>query len=661
MSVIRIKSSSLFHSTPSLSGRVWCGAAALLLLALASCVDNHILSPTGAGDEAQPSAIAFAASISPSRTALATRSDGSIVNRLETAFPGPGTTYYQYAGEGVAPTLKAVDYGVGIYGAYTGPYAWHELQTLETTTFANRGTLPSAFSQLQEMAADKERQYSVSKAAILDEYYTAKLFYNQQATIAAPAAGANALTYAPERFWPNNKVGATDTYERATFWAYYPWNAAGNPGQYGVHIVGTDNGVAVAGGMGKVQYTMHPDAAQQSDFMLSEIVPDCSKYSYPLEESTDPDDKGFTPARVPFRFHHMLAQVRLYAFIQGRDRVVYKDEDSDGKDDLADATWFDAQSTGTTIADDLGNVYEKTGTDEVKRRKYGSTTEYDQTLTRADFLDLGLKVPDESKSVRWWRDPDIRNIVDDRNRADIAYTMSFNNIHTSATFSPTVTWDGTKYTTKASYTTEGTLGSATVNHYIMNPYWFRFYNGKRVMLNETYMYDYFEDTPAYRAKSMLDADSIAQAAEQDGVNWKTFRSGMPNVLGYTGNTGFEFTKSGSQATWTAQEICDTRSGKHFNYPPGNILLVVPQQLKDDDVPNITITAHGYQADADGNKTSTPITAKVTINMLQMNIKWESGFIYCYAFLDELMPGDDKVRGPETITVVFDPTRETEQW
>jgi hypothetical protein len=102
---------------------------------------------------------------------------------------------------------------------------------------------------------------------------------------------------------------------------------------------------------------------------------------------------------------------------------------------------------------------------------------------------------------------------------------------------------------------------------------------------------------------MLNADSITQAAKQDGVNWKTFRSGKPNVLGYTGNTGFEFTKSGSQATWTAQEICDTRSGKHFNYPPGNILLVVPQQLKDDDVPNITITAHGYQADADGNKTN----------------------------------------------------------
>ena len=48
-------------------------------------------------------------------------------------------------------------------------------------------------------------------------------------------------------------------------------------------------------------------------------------------------------------------------------------------------------------------------------------------------------------------------------------------------------------------------------------------------------------------------------------------------------------------------------------------------------------------------------------MLQMGIKWESGFIYCYAFVDDLRPGDDKVRGPETITVVFDPSRHTDQW
>ena len=618
------------------------GASLLaLILLLAACADDPTLVSSSDGGEAAASAIAFEGNVVASK--MATRSDGSIVNRLDTQFPGPGTTYYEYAGEGVAPTQKTMNYAIGIYGAYTGQYTWHELQTI---------------------AAKAEGSRTTAEQTALDDHYTANFFYNQKATIAAPAAGKNDLSYVPERFWPNNKVGSTDTYERATFWAYYPWNAAGNPGEYGVHIVTTDKGVATGGGMGKVQYTMHPDASQQSDFMLSEIVPDCSKDRYPLMESSVAADEGYTPKRVPFRFHHMLAQVRLYAFIQGRDRVVYKDEDSDGEDDLADATWFNSQTTGTTIADDLGNVYKKTGDDAVQLLKPG-TGDVVKTLTRAEFLALGLKVPDETKSVRWWRNAAIRNITDDRYRAEISYEMAFNNIHTSATFSPTVTWDGTKYTTKANYTTEGTLGSATVNHYIMNPYWFRFHPqtnpstgkpdpdyGKRVMLNETYMFDYFEDTPAWKTTAMT-TDEQTAALAQDGINWANFRSGAQNVLGYTGNAAL----SGN----TALEVLDARKSKHFNYAPGNIILAVPQTMSDDDVPNITITAHGYQANADGTKSATPLTAKVTINLLQMNIKWESGFIYCYAFLDELQPGDDKVRGPETITVVFDPERITDQW
>ena len=640
-------------------------------VAVLSCTDNHILPSPEEQEDVAGTGIAFEASVVTSK--MATRSDGSIINRLEIEFPGPGTTYYEYAGEGVAPTQKTVDYGIGIYGAYTGQYTWHELQTLATTSFADRASLSVAFPSLSGLGDEDEREFSVMKNNILNDYYTANLFYNQKAAIGAPVgtkvdkvSRSNPLTYTPERFWPNNKLdGSSTNYERATFWAYYPWNAAGNPGEYGVHIVSNENGVTTGGGMGKVQYTMHPDASQQSDFMLSELVADCSKDTYPLQVSTDPADKGFTPKRVPFKFHHMLAQVRLYAFIQGRDRVVYKDEDSDGEDDLADATWFDTQTTDATIVDDLGNVYEKTGADEVKRRKYGSTTEYDKTLTRAEFLALGLKVPDESKSIRWYRNAAIRNITDDRYRAEISYEMAFNNIHTSATFSPTVTWDGTKYTTKANYTTEGTLGSATVNHYIMNPYWFRFKPainamtgqadpeyGKRVMLNENYMFDYFEDTPAWKTTSMTTAEQTAALA-QDGLNWATFRSGAKNVLGYTGSTDL----SGN----TALEVLDSRNSKHYNYPPGNIILAVPQVMDDNDVPNITITAHGYQANADGSKSSTKLTAKVTINMLQMNLKWESGFIYCYAFLDELRPGDDIVRGPETITVIFDHSRITDQW
>ena len=622
-------------------------------VAVLSCTDNYIQPSSEELEDVAGTGIAFEASVVTSK--MATRSDGSIVNRLEIEFPGPGTTYYEYAGEGVTPALKTVDYGIGIYGAYTGPYTWHELQDLADKVAAETAT--------------------TAETQTVKDYYTANLFYNQKGIIGAPVgtkvdkvSRTNPLTYTPERFWPNNRIGATTNYERATFWAYYPWNATGNPGEYGVHIVSNENGVTKGGGMGKVQYTMHPDASQQSDFMLSELVADCSKDTYPLQESTDPADKGFTPKRVPFKFHHMLAQVRLYAFIQGRDRVVYE-QVSDGEggtiDKPADATWFDAQSVGVTITDDLGNVYEKTGTDAVKRCKYGSTTDYDLTLTKDEFLALGLKVPDESKTVRWYRNPEIRNITDDRYRAEISYEMSFNNIHTSATFSPTITYSAGTYTTKANYTTEGTLGSATVNHYIMNPYWFRFKPainamtgqadpeyGKRVMLNENYMFDYFEDTPAWKTTSMT-TDEQTAALAQDGINWATFRSGAKNVLGYTGSTDL----TGN----TALEVLDSRNSKHYNYPPGNIILAVPQVMDDNDVPNITITAHGYQANADGTKSGTKLTAKVTINMLQMNLKWESGFIYCYAFLDELRPGDDIVRGPETITVIFDPSRITDQW
>ena len=48
-------------------------------------------------------------------------------------------------------------------------------------------------------------------------------------------------------------------------------------------------------------------------------------------------------------------------------------------------------------------------------------------------------------------------------------------------------------------------------------------------------------------------------------------------------------------------------------------------------------------------------------MLKMGIKWESGYIYCYAIIDELHPGDDIVRGPESITTVFDTSKWTDQW
>ena len=587
------------------------GEAFIALLLLASCADNHILPPE-VGEGVEQTGIAFISSVQPSLTAVETRADGSLVNRLETQLlPTQERTYYLWDNTKQEVVEKQAQYYVGIYGAFTGNSLW------------------------KDMTSPKP---------------TADFFYNQQATIGTDGK----LSYEPERFWSNNVVDDAVIPSRrayASFWAYYPWNATvSGVGDYGISITTDADGVTTGNGMGKVRFTMHPDAAEQNDFLISDLTADCSKDQYPL---TDDGSGGWTPQRVPLRFHHMLAQVRLYAFIQGRDRVVYKDEDDDGEADVADATWFVAQSDNTTIVDDLGNIYKKTGAAEVTKLKPDGTSI--GTMDKAAFVALGLKVPDETKTVRWWRNAAIRNLADDRYRAEIFYSMSFNNIHTQALYEPTITYDpGTgTYAMKANITTtDAAIGSATVRHYIMNPYWFRFYNGKRVMLNETYMYDYFEDTPAYKATTMTVAE-----IEQDGVDWSSKTS---NCLGYTGKTGTDFATGNN----TALEVLD-RSGayptKHYNYPPGNILLVVPQQLTDDDVPNIVITATGYQANADGTKSDTPITAKVTINMLQMNLKWEAGFIYSYAFLDELMPGDDKVRGPETITVVFDPSRFTDQW
>jgi hypothetical protein len=184
----------------------------------------------------------------------------------------------------------------------------------------------------------------------------------------------------------------------------------------------------------------------------------------------------------------------------------------------------------------------------------------------------------------------------------------------------------------------------------MNPYWFTFQDNKRVRLNDNYMFGYYEDTPVAKQFNATDAatlkaatGSLAAYDDYDGVNW----SGKDDPLGYLS----------SKTEDEKKEIAGRGdySGKHYNYASGNILLMVPQTLSDDDVPNVVITAKGPTT------TGGTATAKVTVNMLKMGISWQSGFIYCYAFLDDLRPGDDKVRGPESITVLFNSKWYTDQW
>lgn len=563
----------------------------------------------------QGDAIAFTSSVVTSQSA--TRSDASIVNLHETWLPESKERSYVSAevnADGtVSTTPTTATYYAGIFGYYMGQKA--------STDFTGIG----------------------------GDQPVADLMFNQKADIGAATfdeAGKlllpNTLHYEPLRFWPNNVVETatpTPQHERCTFWAYYPWNEAVTPALYGIDIS------REAINQGRISFTMNPDASQHVDFMMSDIVTDANKDNHPLRLNAD--SSAYEPTPVQLNLHHMLAQVRLYAFVRGADKMVYQ-KASDGTTDLvADDAWFDSWAVGGTIIDEYGNEYKKTGSNAVEQstRKDGLSEE-DITkygcgdLTKAQFVSLGLRVPDETRCKRWNRDGGTWDVTHSRRRANINYKLEFNNIHTRCTFS--VAYDPATQRTRIVSETPRSLGSITVGHYVMNPYWFRFdKDGQRVMLNDSYMYGFFEDTPAYGdgTKGVKPADNT------DGMDWSTYAGGTSNAMGYAlTNENLDYTRL---------------TDKHYNYPPGNIILAVPQEMDDEDVPNVVITAYG-QGTQDGKEMN--MSGRVTVNMLNMGLKWESGFIYSYAFIEnDLRPDDDKVRGPESITVAFDPDKWGSQW
>ena len=536
----------------------------------------------------QTGSIAFSGNlISGQMATVTTRADGTIVNWKQNTLPKTEAhNYYRVDEDGNVIHEEKMFYA-GIFGAYTGEHTWAELVTLSYK--------PSPTDEEQET---------------LKKYYSANHFFNVKADIDAAVNGANSLSYSPYRLWPNDG-------KYMTFWGYYPYNPTSAQGDYGIAIVNDENGLGEGKGMGKVHFTMHPDASLQNDFLISAPATDCTRDEYPLQLN---EDGTYSPKPVRLNFYHMLAQVRIYAYITGADKLVYKENEYYDEDD--------------TYVDEYGMSHTVTAEEDGKIKKI-----------------------DEANSVRWKR-TDIVCYGGTRMRADIKYSMEFNNIKTEADFFP-------DYTNPSGATigcnTSTTLGYATINHYIMNPYWFTYKGTKRERLNDNYMFGLFEETPAYRrlnaSTTMVGYDDI------DGVNWSntttwgTIDDAHRDPLGYM--TGMDDLHK------KLLEVSDAPDAKHYNFAPGNTLLVVPQELSDDDVPHIVITAKGkrrvWNSDTSSWEDGEELTAKVTINMLKMSIKWESGFIYCYAFLDELKPGDDKVRGPESITVVFDTNQYTDQW
>ena len=541
--------------------------------------------------------MAFSTTVSSSQQP--TRADATIVNMGETT---------------LLPTAIS-DRKAGIFGCYTGKYTWAELVEL---------------SQKADPTDDEKK--------ILNKYYSAGLMFNVPADI----NDNGTLTYTPLQFWSNNPLPSPSTgHEYMTFWAYYPYNESSTLGEYGISMFNDENGIGPGKGMGKVKFTMHADASKHNDFLISAPVTDCNRDKYPLQRTDN--TPSYTPTPVQFRLYHMLAQVRFYVFINGNDKMVYKANPAVAADlESAEKKYFRKSDGLTSIVPEGGWLQVGDVVNSVTITTENISTYADQKPAVMDEygtwveLKVGDQIPNESQCVRWKRS-DVWNLNHTSRRPEITYTMELNNIHTTSTFYPRYTDSGATI----AYDEATTLGSTSVNHYIMNPYWFTFKDGVRERLNDNYMFGYYEDTPV--AKQLSATTTMSGYDDIDGWNW----TGTNDPLDYlrTGDTDYK----------KELEVLG-KTDKHYNYAPGNILLVVPQKLSDDDVPHVVITAHGRNA-AD----TEDLTAKVTVNLLKMGISWESGYIYCYAFLDELRPGDDKVRGPESITTLFNKEWRTDQW
>ena len=612
-------------------------AAALLLLT--GCKNDYDFVGSAAGQTKETSdAVAFSAYVSSSRQA--SRANATIVNKGETT---------------LLPT-ETSNRRVGIFGCYTGKYTWKELVTLS--------------QKANPTDAEKE---------ILNQYYSANLMFNTPATINDDGT----LSYLPLQFWSNNPLPSPATgHEYMTFWAYYPFNESSTLGEFGISMTNDDEGTGRGKGMGKVKFTMHADAANHNDFLISAPVTDCNRDKYMLQRTDN--TPSYDPKPVQFRLYHMLAQVRFYTYIRGDDKMVYQVDDK-GNPIKADATWLAGRPNGsTTIIDDYGDVFEivKDAGSVKSITNWSLKSVFDSdpkaTLSEEQFLELNLKVPDEEKCVRWLRtNPAIWDLNHARRRANITYELQLNNIRTTSTFYPHYYYDLGSDAVSIDVTPPAALGSVTVKHYIMNPYWFTFEGGKRIRLNDNYMFGYFEDTPvgkefnastAETLKTATDAKSMSAYDDVDGIDWSALAStydvtqapndvSNPSVVDPLG-----YLKDHNQHTELHPLATESQ---HYNYAPGNILLVVPQELSDEDVPHVIITAKGkrgvWNSEAKKWTESEDLSAKVTVNLLKMGISWESGFIYCYAFLDDLKPGDDKVRGPESITTLFNKEWYTDQW
>jgi|GEM_PF-2826574 len=114
-------------------------------------------------------------------------------------------------------------------------------------------------------------------------------------------------SYSPLRYWPN-ETGATavtddkgntiyttesEGIDRLSFFGYYPYSETGDGKYYGINFKISDT--THVGLMGEWEFTQRQKAAENVDFMMSELVPNLTKQS--------------VNGQVNLKFHHMLSQL----------------------------------------------------------------------------------------------------------------------------------------------------------------------------------------------------------------------------------------------------------------------------------------------------------------------------------------------------------------
>lgn len=135
-------------------------------------------------------------------------------------------------------------------------------------------------------------------------YNAPNLFYNEQVSI-SETSGNYTYDYANSRFWPKNDR------DRISFIAYYPWNE--------LNTSGSASNTAIVEpfldryhqreGMVGFYYTVKQNAADQVDFMVSDLCLDQSKAVWTKDNNTGLT--GTDNGKVKFFFHHALSQVRV--------------------------------------------------------------------------------------------------------------------------------------------------------------------------------------------------------------------------------------------------------------------------------------------------------------------------------------------------------------